>query len=132
MSDLSLGGVAHARSTDPQTSHDAASKVDVNGKQSLTLRAMFELRGVVPLPVEAWRVSGMAARIQRRDNPNARPLGGSTIRTRLNEMARLDPPLVEVVDRDGLTESGGRCARYRLTASGLAAARKLKEKEAAE
>ena len=119
MSDLSLGGVAHARGTDPQTSHDAAIKVDVNGKQLLTLRAMRELRGVVPLPVEAWRVSGMAARLQHRDNPNARPLGGSTIRTRLNEMARLDPPLVEVVDRDGLTESGGRCARYRLTNRGL-------------
>ena len=119
MSDLSLDGVAHARGTDPQTSHDAAGKVDVSGKRLLALRAMFELRGVVPLPVEAWRVSGMAARLQRRDNPNARPLGGSTIRTRLNEMARLDPPLVEVVDRDGLTESGGRCARYRLTARGL-------------
>ena len=127
MSDLSLGGVAHARGTDPQTSHDAAGKVDVSGKRLLALRAMFELRGVVPLPVEAWRVSGMAARIQRRDNPNARPLGGSTIRTRLNEMARLDPPLVEVVDRDGLTESGGRCARYRLTNRGLELAGRVSE-----
>ncbi len=118
MSDLSLGG-ARARATDPETSREAAARVDVSGKQMLTLRAMFELRRIAPLPVEAWRVNGMANRIQRRDNPQARPLGGSTIRTRLNEMARLDPPLVEVCDRDGLTESGGRCARYRLTARGI-------------
>lgn len=122
MPDSGLGGVAYARNIDPQTSHDAASKVDVGGKQLLALRAMLALRDIIKLPVEAWRVSGMAARIQQRDNPKARPLGGSTIRTRLNEMARLDLPLVEVVDRDGLTESGGRCARYRLTNHGLALA----------
>ena len=128
MADSVLGGVAYAWNTDPQTSHDAASKVDVGRKQLLTLRAMLALRSIITLPVEAWRVSGMAARIQQRDNPKARPLGGSTIRTRLNEMAKLDPPLVEVVDRDGLSESGGRCARYRLTNHGLAIVHKFKEK----
>lgn len=115
------------RSTDPVTSVLAAMSVDVRGKQRLTLLALRELRRHGAAPVEAWRVHRAAQRIQHRLNPSARPLGESTIRTRLNELCRAD--FVTVVDRDGLTEANGRCARYSLTAMGVSEAKELDHEE---
>lgn len=115
--------VAPVRACDPVTSVLAAVSVDVRGKQRLTLLALLELRHHNPAPVEAWRVQQAAQRIQYRSYPQSRPLGESTIRTRLHELSRLG--MVEVVDREGLTESNGRCARYHLTTAGISEAKEL-------
>ena len=121
--DLLSPAVAHARHGDPETSLIAAGRVDVKDKQRLALRALLDLKRHNPAPVEAWKVSGKALLIQRHERPQARPLGESTIRTRLNELTRLG--LVEVVDHEGRTEAGGRCSRYLLTPAGVSEAREL-------
>jgi hypothetical protein len=120
--------LAPVRSADPVTSVLAAVSVDVRGKQRLTLLALRELRRHNAAPVEAWRVHRAAQRIQHRERPSARPLGESTIRTRLNELCRSG--FVMVVDRDGLTEANGRCGRYGLTAMGVSEAKELDHGEA--
>ncbi|MCT6836924.1 MAG: hypothetical protein M3036_04640, partial [Bifidobacteriales bacterium] len=68
-------------------------------KQRLTLEALLDLRRHNAAPVEAWRVHRKAQRIHERRHPQARPLGESTIRTRLSELCRLG--LVEVADQGG-------------------------------
>lgn len=123
MLQLTIDDVASARATDPVTSAMAALSVDVKGKQRLTLLALRELRRHNAAPVEAWRVHRAAQRIQHREHPQARPLGESTIRTRLNELCRVD--YVMVADREGLTEANGRCARYMLTPMGFSEAKEL-------
>lgn len=118
----SIDDVAPTRLTDPVTSRMAAASVDVGAKQRLTLRALAGLRRSNPQPVEAWRVRRRSQAINNREHPKARPLGESTIRTRLNELTARG--LVEVADRLGVTESGGTCQRYRLTAAGVEEARR--------
>lgn len=108
--------VAGARHGDPWTSQLAATGVNVRDKQKLTLVALLELRRHSGVPAEAWRVAHQAQRIENRRHPKTHPLGESTIRTRLKELCKLG--MVEEFDRDGVTESGGRCTRYRLTARG--------------
>lgn len=114
---LSIDDLAHARSSDPLTSQLAAVSVHVREKQLLTLRALQALKRTNPLPVEAWRVRRRAQAMNSRLHPLAKPLGESTIRTRLNELTKMQ--LVECVDHDGFTESGGKCSRYQITRRGL-------------
>lgn len=108
--------VAGTRTGDPWTSQVAATGVAVRQKQRLALVAMLQLRRHSTVPLEAWRVHKQAQRINRLRHPEARPLGESTIRTRLKELTKLG--MVEESDREGVTESGGRCTRYRLTPMG--------------
>jgi hypothetical protein len=117
--------VAHARAGDPETSWIAASQVDVNGKQALTLLAMLELRRHDASPVEAWRVRNQAQRLQLKRFPKARPMGESTIRTRLNELTKSG--MVQVVDRKGLTEANGTCKRFTLTPKGFSEAKEIRD-----
>lgn len=119
--------LAHSRKGDPETSVIAAQTVDAEGKRAFTMRALFALRKSNPTAVEAWKVTSRAVAIHKRENPKDRPLGESTIRSRLPELVRLG--LVEVFDRKGSSERGGACSRYRLTAEGVGVARSL-EKEA--
>jgi hypothetical protein len=109
--------VANARATDPATSHLAALGVNVREKQRLALQALRALKRSNPQPVEAWRVRRKAQAIQERNHPRSKPLGESTIRTRLNELTKRE--LVDCVDHLGLTESGGKCSRYAITRRGL-------------
>lgn len=114
---LTIDDLAHARSSDPLTSQLAALSVRVREKQLLTLRALQALRRSNPLPVEAWRVRRRAQAMNSKLYPQAKPLGESTIRTRLHELTKLG--LVNCVDHEGLTESGGKCSRYQVTQRGL-------------
>ncbi len=115
---------APTREGDPSTSFEAAGRVKTKEKQRLTLEALLELRRHNAAPVEAWRVHRKAQRIHERRHPQARPLGESTIRTRLSELCRLG--LVEVADQGGRSEAGGRCSRYRLTRAGMAEAKEVR------
>jgi hypothetical protein len=108
--------MAPTRTTDPETSHMAAMGVNVRQKQRLALQALSALKRSNPQPVEAWRVRRKAQAINERLHPKSKPLGESTIRTRLNELTRLE--LVDCVDHFGTTESGGKCSRYQITRKG--------------
>ncbi|WEV59707.1 replication-relaxation family protein [Bifidobacterium sp. ESL0728] len=119
--------VAGTRAGDPWTSQLAATGVNVVQKQKLTLVAMYQLRRHSGMPLEAWRVARQAQRINRLRHPEAHPLGESTIRTRLKELTKLG--MVEEFDREGVTESGGRCTRYRLTPMGRDEAKEVEDDE---
>lgn len=83
--------------------------VDVNRMQEETVKALAGLS----YPVEKWRLQGL---VEKRLGCR---LGDSTIRTRLSELVRKG--LVEIVDREGRSRTGHRCARYRLAEVGVAA-----------
>ena len=93
--------VAHARRTDPMTSHEAAwSLGDLSEKQGRVL-ALFDAR---PLATHAQ----LRADYQRIHGP----VGESTVRTRCRELQDLG--LVVLADTKGVTSGGGSCRRYRL------------------
>lgn len=106
---LSTIPCAHTRRGDPVTSFEAAEKVDTNRMQEQTL---LVLRGLSE-PVEEWRLQEL---VEKRLDCR---LGDSTIRTRLSELVKKG--LVELVDREGRSRTGHRCARYRLAEVGVAA-----------
>ena len=109
---------AYARATDPITSQEAAEGVNVTEKQRTVLRAVLQLEGCgIEAPYTAEVVWPMADQLNRLTHPNARPLGGSTVRSRLKELC--DAGLMRVVDRTGTTSSGRRCARYAITPAGI-------------
>lgn len=100
---------APTRRGDPDTSFEAAEKVDTSRMQEQTL---LVLRGLTE-PVEEWRLQEL---VEKRLDCR---LGDSTIRTRLSELVKKG--LVELVDRDGVSRTGHRCSRYRLAEVGVAA-----------
>ena len=100
---------APTRRGDPVTSFEAAEKVDTSRMQEQTL---LVLRGLSE-PVEEWRLQEL---VEKRLDCR---LGDSTIRTRLSELVKKG--LVELVDREGRSRAGHRCARYRLAEVGVAA-----------
>lgn len=100
---------APTRRGDPETSFEAAEKVDTNRMQEQTL---LVLRGLSE-PVEEWRLQEL---VEKRLDCR---LGDSTIRSRLSELVKKG--LVELVDREGRSRAGNRCARYRLAEVGVAA-----------
>ncbi|KFF31674.1 hypothetical protein [Bifidobacterium bombi] len=100
---------------------------DVRAKRRLALTAMRDVCGVNGKPVEAWRVSECAQRIQHKRYPAAAPMGESTIRTRLNELCKLG--YVRVADKDGLTRSHNKCGRYALTKAGVEMMARLSDDE---
>lgn len=116
-----LADRANARGSDPVTSLEAAEGVNVSEKQRIVLRAAMNLTegdgGATP-PFTAQAIYEMADGLNRIVHPNAKRLGGSTVRSRLKELC--DADLMQVADRDGITESGRRCARYRITDAGVA------------
>ena len=100
---------APTRRGDPDTSFEAAEKVDTSRMQEQTL---LVLRGLSE-PVEEWRLQEL---VEKRLDCR---LGDSTIRTRLSELVKKG--LVELVDREGRSRTGHRCSRYRLAEVGVAA-----------
>ncbi|MCX8658780.1 hypothetical protein J3U03_07075 [Bifidobacterium sp. B4114] len=108
MSDSNIPS-APTRRGDPETSFEAAEKVDVNRMQEETIRALAGLS----YPVEEWRLQEL---VEKRLGCR---LGDSTIRTRLSELVKKG--LVELVDREGRSRTGHRCSRYRLAEVGVAA-----------
>ena len=109
---------ALARATDPITSQEAAEGVNVTEKQRTVLRAVLQLEECgIEAPYTAEVVWPMADQLNHITHPNARPLGGSTVRSRLKELC--DAGLMRVVDRTGTTSSGRRCARYEITPAGI-------------
>lgn len=109
---------ALARATDPVTSQEAAEGVNVTEKQRTVLRAVLRLAECgVEAPYTAQVVWAMADQLNRLTHPKARPLGGSTVRSRIKELC--DAGLMRVVDRTGTTSSGRRCARYEITPAGI-------------
>lgn len=100
---------APTRRGDPDTSFEAAEKVDTSRMQEQTL---LVLRGLTE-PVEEWRLQEL---VEKRLDCR---LGDSTIRTRLSELVKKG--LVELVDREGRSRTGHRCSRYRLAEVGVAA-----------
>ena len=93
--------VAHARRTDPMTSHEAAwSLGDLSEKQGRVL-ALFDARTVATdaqLRAHYQQVYG--------------PVAESTVRTRRRELQDLG--LVVLADTKGVTSGGRSCRRYRL------------------
>ena len=109
---------AYARATDPVTSQEAAEAVNVTEKQRTVLRAVLQLEGCgIEAPYTAEVVWTMADQLNHIVHPKARPLGGSTVRSRLKELC--DAGLMRVADRTGTTSSGRRCARYQITPAGI-------------
>lgn len=96
---------AHARNTDPETSHMAADGVDVGRTKRLILDALRVLRDKSSEPVKARTL----ALIIQIDGNN---VSDSGVRSRLAELIR--DGLVEVADMKGVTPSGRKCRRYRL------------------
>lgn len=94
------------RNGSPETSYEAAESVDVSRMQQLVLKALTCLVGDYPDPVEAWIVQREVEAILQH------PIAGSTVRTRLNEL--VSRGLVVIADREGLSGTGHRCARYAL------------------
>lgn len=96
---------AHARSTDPETSHMAADGVDVGRTKKLVLRALNTIGSLDLSPVTADELTGII-----RDNGHT--VSPSGVRSRLTELVR--DGRVEVADMEGVTPSGRKCRRYRL------------------
>ncbi len=96
---------AHARSTDPETSHMAADSVDVGRTKRLVMAVLGARRDLHRGPATASEVTacilGSGYRVSE-----------SGVRSRLAEMVRDGSVLV--ADTDGYTASGRKCRRYRL------------------
>lgn len=108
--------VAGTRAGDPWTSQLAAMGVNVCEKQKLALLALREKERHGGAPFTAQEIADQAQRIDTRLHPKSSRMGGSTIRTRLKELARIG--MVLEVDRNGHTDSKRPCTRYRLTPMG--------------
>ncbi|WP_415477650.1 hypothetical protein [Bifidobacterium psychraerophilum] len=101
------------RAESPDTSFEAAESVDVSRMQQLVLAALHRMRTYRSEPAEAWAIQNeVEAHLQSK-------VSGSTVRTRLNEL--VGKGFVEIADRDGLSPTGHRCARYVLAQIGKAA-----------
>lgn len=96
---------AHARNTDPETSHMAADGVDVGRTKRLVLQT---LNTIICLGCEPVTADELTAIIR----DNGHPVSASGVRSRLAELVR--EGRVEVADTDGTTPSGRKCRRYRL------------------
>lgn len=96
---------AHARNTDPETSHTAAERVDVGRTKKLILQMLNTIGSLSCEPVTADALTAII-----RDNRH--PVSASGVRSRLAELIR--DGRVEVADMDGRTASGRKCRRYRL------------------
>lgn len=96
---------AHARNTDPETSHMAADSVDVGRTKRLILDALRVLREKGEEPVKADRLTLFILSFGNN-------VSGSGVRSRLAELIR--DGLVEVADMKGVTPSGRKCRRYRI------------------
>lgn len=96
---------AHARSTDPETSHIAADSVNVGRTKRLVLNALRVLRKNGEEPVKADRLTILILSFGNN-------VSDSGVRSRLAELVREGS--VEVADTNGFTRSGRRCRRYRL------------------
>ena len=96
---------AHARSTDPETSHMASDSVDVGRTKRLVLRTLNTIGSLSCEPVTADALTAII-----RDNGH--PVSASGVRSRLAELIR--DGRVDVADMEGVTPSGRKCRRYRL------------------
>lgn len=96
---------AHARNTDPETSHTAAESVNVGRTKRLVLQT---LNTIICLGCEPVTADELTAIIR----DNGHPVSASGVRSRLAEMVR--EGIVLVADTDGYTASGRKCRRYRL------------------
>lgn len=104
---------APTRRGDPETSFEAAEKVDTARMRVLTLRALQRLESTSPEPFDQW-----AVKREVKAELGCEP-AESTVRSRLCELVRKG--LVVVVDRNGTSPSGNACSRYRLAEVGVAA-----------
>lgn len=95
---------AYARSTDPQTSWDAADTIDVTETQRMVLDVMTRMEHDDPRPHTSQEIIE-ACRKQR-----GYQYAESTIRTRINELQING--LVSRADGNGLSANGHRCSRY--------------------
>lgn len=96
---------AHARSTDPETSHMAADSVDVGRTKRLIMAVLRGRRDMRRPPATASDIAGTIY-------INGFLVSDSGVRSRLAELVR--DGRVEVADMDGRTTSGRRCRRYRI------------------
>lgn len=96
---------AHARNTDPETSHMAADGVDVGRTKKLILSALRVLREKGEEPVKADRLTLFILSFGNN-------VSDSGVRSRLAELIR--DGRVEVADMEGVTPSGRKCRRYRI------------------
>ena len=103
---------ARARTTDPQTSVDAAQTVNVNKGQHIVLEAYYyaHLADYGPLTEEALN-NIIFIKHDRSD------IKADSPRKRRSELE--DKGFIEVVDAKGLTSTGRRARRYQLTKEGF-------------
>lgn len=91
--------VAHARSTDPWTSHAAARSVrDLSGYQQLVLECLRKLGPSTDEQLVNYILSFHHGDLPRGATP-------SGIRTRRRELADMEPPLVTFTGRVGKTKA---------------------------
>jgi len=97
---------ARARSTDPETSHEAARSVtSLTRKQAHVLRVLREIGPLTDVALcEAYRTHVMRGLVERQSE--------SGIRTRRHELAEMDPPRVVRVGTTTL-QSGRRAIRWK-------------------
>ena len=112
MSDSNIPS-APTRRGDPETSFEAAEKVNTARMRVLTLRALRRLESTSSKPFDQWAVK-REVKAELGFEP-----AESTVRSRLCELVRNG--LVVVVDRNGTSPSGNACSRYRLAEVGVAA-----------
>ena len=96
---------AHARNTDPETSHMAADGVDVGRTKRLIMAVLVARR-------DLHRGPAAASEITARILGSGHRVSESGVRSRLAEMVREGSVLV--TDTDGYTASGRQCRRYRI------------------
>src|SRR3954452_6198031 len=104
--DTTTASEAHARRTDPQTSHDAARSVKNLGHDQARVLALIRDGG--PMTDEdIWQ-----QHVYRREAMpfTWKPMSVSGMRTRRGELVRLG--LVEKHDAEGLTRTGRACIRW--------------------
>jgi hypothetical protein len=107
---------AHARNTDPETSHTAASIVNVGYQRRVVLASLLEL-GCPSTDEEIYNTARYGIL-----SHDMTPQG---LRSRRCELMR--EGYIETVDRYGITANGRSCRRYRLTKEGKELAEHLDE-----
>ena len=112
MSDLNIPS-APTRRGDPETSFEAAEKVNTARMRVLTLRALRRLESTSSEPFDQWAVK-REVKAELGYEP-----AESTVRSRLSDLVKIG--LVVVIDRNGTSPSGNACSRYRLAEVGVAA-----------
>lgn len=104
------GQPARARTTDPNTSHEAAAQVIPGSSRAQVLAVFHDV--LSPLTDEE-----LCHRLPR--------MSMSGARTRRHELETRG--LVQAVDAEGVTEAGNACRRYEITGTGSEAARRIRQ-----